>query len=184
MRLVFVHHVIEDRGSAQDMFHYARVARELGHEVVLYGPAGANGPFTYSREIGPDDAVIFIFEWTTRLQFGDPWDLARLVARVPRRRRVVIDCDGKYNDAIRVVGDVNHHDPAVSREWTAVCDSLSDKVYQPTFHPLRPHVGTFFFHGYSPAWERPLDFSRKEYGMVYVGNNWYRWRGLAQVLGA
>lgn len=184
MRLVFVHHVIADRGSAQDMFNYAQVAAELGHEVVLYGPPGGNGPFRYSREVGPEDAVIFIFEWTTQLQFGDPLDLLRLVARVPRRRRVVIDCDGNYNEAVSVVGDVNHRDPALSRRWLAACDSLSDKIVQPTLHPLRPNVGTFFFHAYNPAWERPLDFGCKEYGMVYVGNNWYRWRGLRRVLEA
>jgi hypothetical protein len=184
MRLVFVHHVVADRGSAQDMFNYAQVAKLLGHEVVLYGPSGSNSAFAYSRDVGTADAVIFIFEWTTRLQFGDQLDLLRLVARVPRRRRVVIDCDGNYNDPLSVVGDVNHREPARSREWIAACDSLSDKIVQPTFHPARPNVRTFFFHAYNPAWERPLDFRRKEYGVVYVGNNWYRWRGLQRVLEA
>jgi hypothetical protein len=184
MRLVFVHHVIADRGSAQDMFNYAQVAEALGHEVVLYGRPGSNDAFKYSREVRPADAVIFIFEWTTELQFGDHLDLLRLVARVPRRRRVVIDCDGNYNDAISVVGDVNHRDAAHSQQWVAVCDSLSDKIVQPTFHPLRPNVKTFFFHAYNPAWERPLDFHRKDYDVIYVGNNWYRWRGLQRVLDA
>jgi hypothetical protein len=184
MRLLFVHHVIEDRGSAQDMFNYARVAKELGHEVVLYGAPVANGAFSYARHVASADAVIFIFEWTTRLQFGDNWDLVRLVGQVPRRRRVVIDCDGKYNDALSVTGDINHPDSKSSREWIAVCDSLSDKIYQPTLHPLRLNVGSFFFHAYNPAWEEPLDFRGKEYGMVYVGNNWFRWRNLAQVLTA
>ncbi|MBI2953644.1 MAG: glycosyltransferase family 1 protein, partial [Chloroflexi bacterium] len=32
------------------------------------------------------------------------------------------------------------------------------------------------------AWERPLDFGDKEYGMFYVGNNWFRWRGMQRVL--
>ena len=184
MRLLFVHHVIEDRGSAQDMFHYAQVARALGHEVALYGPPDPRSAFTYSLDVGAADAVIFIFEWTTRLQSGDDLDLARLVGRVPRRRRVVIDCDGKYNDAISVVGDVNHPDTASSRRWLEVCDSLADKVYQPTLHPRRPNVRPFFFHGYDPGWEVPLDFTAREFGMVYVGNNWFRWRSLRRVLGA
>src|SRR5262245_2401613 len=103
MRLVFVHYVVEDRGSAQDMYYYARAAREMGHEVVLYGPPNPVSSFNYSRDLGAADAVVFIVEWTTDLQFGDTVDLARLVGSVPRRRRVVIDCDGKYNDAISVV---------------------------------------------------------------------------------
>jgi hypothetical protein len=184
MRLMFVHYVVEDRGSAQDMYFYAQAARALGHEVALYGPPNPASAFNYSRDVGTADAVVFIVEWTTHVQHGDNVDLARLVGKVPRRRRVVIDCDGKYNDAIRVEGDVNHQSEAESRRWVEVCDSLSDKVVQPTLHPRRPNVRPFFFHGYSPAWERPLDFRGKEYGMMYVGNNWFRWRAMKRVLRA
>jgi hypothetical protein len=184
MRLMFVHHVMEDRGSAQDMYHYVAAARALGHEVALYGPPNRSSAFHYSLAIDAADAVIFIFEWTTALQFGNEVDLARLVGKVPRRRRVVLDCDGKYNDAISVTGDVNHPSEAASRRWVEVCDSLSDKVFQPTLRPLRPNVGTFFFHGYDLGWEQPLDFRAKDYGMVYVGNNWFRWRSLRRVFEA
>jgi hypothetical protein len=106
------------------------------------------------------------------------------VGKVPRRRRVVIDCDGAYNDAIRVEGDANHPDAEAARRWVAVCDSLADKVCQPTLDPERPNVRPFLFHGYSPAWERPLNFGGKEFGMVYVGNNWFRWRAMRRVLRA
>jgi hypothetical protein len=124
MRLMFVHHVIEDRGSAQDMYHYAQVAKLLGHEVALYGPPHRASGFHYSLDIDSADAVIFIFEWTTGLQYGDNIDLMRLVGRLPRERRVVIDCDGKYNDAIRVEGDYNHPDAGTSQQWVRICDSL------------------------------------------------------------
>ena len=184
MRLMFVHHVIEDRGSAQDMYNYTQVASTLGHEVTLYGPPNDRSLFNYSLDIGSADAIIFIFEWTTNLQYGDLLDVARLVGKVSRHRRIVIDCDGKYNEAFSVVGDVNHADADASRRWIEVCDSLSDRIYQPTLHPLRPNVQTFFFHAYDPAWETPLDFSAKQYGMVYVGNNWFRWRALERVLRA
>ena len=184
MRLMFIHYALEDRGSAQDMYNYVQVARALGHEVVLYGRAKEGSAFHYSLDIDSADAAIFIFEWTTELQYGDHVDLVRLVGKVPRRHRVVIDCDGAYNDAISVVGDVNHPDEAASRRWVQVCDSLSDKIYQPTLQPLRENVRPFFFHAYNPAWEQPLDFRAKEYAMVYVGNNWFRWRGLERVLRA
>jgi SAM-dependent methyltransferase len=182
MRLVFIHHVLEDRGSAQDMFHYERVARELGHEVVLFGRPGRATPFNYTTQVSSADAAVFIFEFTTELQYGDLLAWATILAKVPRSRRVVIDCDGKYNDAIQVVGDINHARAEQSREWIEICDSLSDTILQPTYHPLRPNVKPFFFHGYDPSWEVPLDFDNKEFGMVYVGNNWFRWRGLSRVL--
>jgi hypothetical protein len=135
-------------------------------------------------DIESADAVIFIFEWTTDLQHGDRLDFVRLVSNVPRERRVVIDCDGKYNEAISIVGDYNHPDQEASRQWIDICDSLSDKIYQPTFHPLPPNVRTFFFHAYNPGWEVPLDFSAKKYGLFYVGHNWFRWRPMLKVLKA
>jgi len=184
MRLMFVHHVIEDRGSAQDMYSYTAVAKALGHEILLYGPANGRSPFRYSLKLDDADAVIFICEWTTELQYGGKLDLCRLVGHVPRQRRVVIDCDGKYNEAIRVTGDCNHSDVASSRRWMDVCDSLADKICQPTLHPLQPNVRPFFFHAYNPAWEVPLDARGKKYGLVYVGNNWFRWRSLQLVLRA
>src|SRR5262249_21650472 len=159
----------EDRGSAQDVHHFALSAQAMGHEVALYGPPNLKSAFPYSLDLAAADAVIFIVEWTTDHQFGDRLDWARLITCVPRRRRVVLDCDGKYNDVTSVTGDQNHPDAETSRRWQEACDSLSDKIYQPTFHPLRPNVGTHLFHAYHPGWEVPLDFRGKVYDLFYVG---------------
>lgn len=184
MRFVFVNWAHETHGSAQDLHNYSRVARTLGHEVVLYGPANPASAFNYSMEIRDDDAIVFIFEFTTSLEQSERLSFLRMLSRVPRHRRIVIDCDGKYNDALNVVGDVNHPHSGASRRWIEVCDSVADRIYQPTYHPLRPNVRPFFFHAYNPAWEVPLDRREKPFGMVYVGNNWFRWRGLRRVLEA
>jgi Glycosyl transferases group 1 len=184
MRLMFVHWVVEDRGSPQDIYNYTQVARALGHEVALYGSPNSSRAFNYSLDMQLAEAVIFLFEWTTLLRHGDNLDCLRLVGKVPRERRVVVDLDGKYNDAISVVGDYNHSDAAASQAWIEVCDSLSDKIFQATLHPLRPNVRPFLFHSYNPAWEVPLDFSAKTYGMFCVGNNWFRWRAMRRVLEA
>jgi hypothetical protein len=184
MRLMFVYFIAEDAGSAQDVRHYARAARTAGHEIVLYGWPGALPSFDFSRKARSADAVIFIFEWTTGIRFGDQLDLARIVGQVPRDRRFVIDCDGAYNDTIRAGADYNHKDEAAGRRWVEVCDSLSDKIYQPTNHPLRPNVRPFLFHAYDPAWERPLDFRGKEYCFAYVGHSKFRWWPMYRVLKA
>jgi hypothetical protein len=183
MRLIFVHYVLENRGSAQDMFHYARVAESMGHEVVLFGSPKKASAFRYTTDVSSADAAIFIFEWTTQLQYGDLLAWAGLLSSIPRARRVVIDCDGKYNDAISVAGDVNHASTDLSCQWLQICDSISDTILQPTYHPLRSNVKSFFFHGYDPLWEVPIHLDRKDFGMVYVGNNWFRWRGLCRLLG-
>ncbi len=130
------------------------------------------------------DAAVFVFEWTTDLQYGDQLDLIRLVGTIPRKRRIVIDCDGGYNRLVNILGDHNHRDAKGSKLWIDVCDSLSDKICQPTLHPLRKNVRTFLFHGYDPKWEVELGFSHKEYGMVYVGHNKFRWAQMMRILKA
>jgi hypothetical protein len=184
MRLMFVYYLFDDAGSVQDMHHYVRAARRLGHEVVIYAPPGTHPVFECSLDVESADALVFVFEWTTQLRHGDRLDLARLVGKMPRRRRVVIDCDGAYNPAICVDGDYNHREPCSSQTWMDVCDSLSDKVCQPTLHPLRPNVRTFFFHGYDPGWEKPLEFDNKDFGMLYIGHSKFRWNPMYRVLRA
>jgi glycosyltransferase involved in cell wall biosynthesis len=184
VKLVFVYWGYENAGSMLDLRGYARAARTMGHEVTVYGPPNPKFALDYSQHLAGADAVIFVFEWTTALQFGDRLDWARLLEAVPRRRRVVIDCDGHYNDPIEFVGDYNHRTEESSRYWTDVCDSLSDKIFQPTYRPLRRNVRPFLFHIYDPTWETPLDFADKEFDMIYVGHTKFRWRGMSRVLQA
>jgi hypothetical protein len=201
MRLMFVYWQPENAGSAQTIHKYSQAARKLGHEVVLYAPQDETSPFCCSLDVEAADAVIFLLEWNLYLLPGgskkDPrrrmraglmgighLNVVKLLSRVPRERRIIIDNDGMYNDVICVGGDYTHTDAASSRARTELCDMISDRIYQPTLHPLRPNVRTLLFHGYDPGWEKPLDFHAKEYGMVYVGSNWFRWRALRRVLQA
>lgn len=206
MKVVFVYWGYDNAGSMLDLQGYQRAARAVGHEVTVYGPPNPKRGITYCRAVDDADAIVFVFEWTTWLQHGDRLDWLRLVGSVPRRRRVVIDCDGAYNDPVEAFGDYNHTSTAArmswaggeqawdfegavtaeesSRKWIEVCDALSDKIYQPTRRPRRPNVGSFLFHVYDPAWETPLDFASKDFGMVYVGHAKFRWHGMSRVLRA
>jgi hypothetical protein len=189
MRILFVYWAFEDQGSGLVLQGYAEAARALGHEAAVYGcwrlgEANPNIPLNYSLDVASADAVVFLFEWTTALKPGDQLDLVRLVAKVPRRRRVIIDGDGNYNGVVRAGEDANHDTEESSRRWVEVCDSLSDKVCQPTLHPLRPNVRPFLFYAYNPAWATPLDFGAKEFGLLYVGHSKYRWGPMARVLRA
>ncbi len=184
MRLLFVYWKVEDAGSAQDIYNYCEAAKRLGHEAALYAPPGAVSRFDCSLDLEAADGVIFPLEWNIYLHNNEPLDLEGPLRRVPRRRRVVIDCDGMYNDVVRADGDYNHPDEAGSRARTELYDSISDKIFQPTLRPMRDNVRPFLFHAYNPAWEVPLDFRAKEYGMSYVGTNWFRWRPMRRVLEA
>jgi hypothetical protein len=183
-RLLFFCQVHPDRGSARDMVGYVSAARALGHEILLYGPQGAHPGLPYTESLDGFDAAVFVVEYTSRLQYCDEARLEEVLKRVPRSRRVVIDCDGRYNDCLHVEGDSNHRDQAGSRRWTALCDRLADTILQPTPRPLRPNVRTFYFHGYDSADEEPLAGGSAEFDLLYVGNNWFRWQPLRKLLGA
>lgn len=182
MRIMFVYWPLEAAGSAIDLVNYSQVARSLGHEVVLYGPQRAEFGVDASLDVGSADAVVFVLEWNLYLHHGGRLNLVRLLAQAPRRRRIVIDCDAMYNDAISVAGDCNFLNTPASDWFTSLFDGLSSRIFQPTLHPLRREVQPFLFHGYNPQAETPLDFGRQEYSMIYVGSSWYRWRPLCRVL--
>jgi len=184
MRLMFVCWPFENQGSGLVIQGYSEAARAPGHEVVVYGRGDPNIPLHYSLDVRSADALVFVFEWTTDLWQGDHLDLVRLIEMVPRRRRVILDGDGNYNAPIAISGDYNHRDPVLSRRWIGICDSLSDKICQPTLHPLRGNVRPFLFYAYNPAWVRPLDFGGKEFGMIYLGNSKFRWRPMRRILEA
>jgi hypothetical protein len=199
MRLMFVYYALIDQGSGLVIQGYTEAAKALGHEVVVYGVANPWIPLNYSLDVRSADAVIFIFEFTTYMnrsrvdplpvgaggQGGDGrLDYVRLLETVPRRRRVIIDGDGKYNDVLSSGDDSSHPDAEAARQWIEICDSLSDKICQPTLHPVRPNVLPFLFYAYHPAWARPLDFAGKDFGMIYVGHSKFRWLPMLRVLQA
>jgi Glycosyl transferases group 1 len=182
MRIVFVYWDLDDSGSAQTLYHFGQAARRLGHEVVLYADENPASRFICTKEIRTEDVVVFLLEWNIYIHKHKPFDLEEPVSKSHRGQRVILDDDGMYNDQIKVGGDYNHPALEDSRIRSELYDSLSDTILQPTYHPLRPNVRSFLFHGYSPTWEQPLDWRDKPYGMVYVGSNWFRWRALHRVL--
>ena len=70
MRLMFVYWRTGDAGSAQTLYGYAKAARQLGHEVVLYAPEEPF-PVKCSLNLESADAVIFILEWNMYLHPGE-----------------------------------------------------------------------------------------------------------------
>ena len=75
MRLVFVCWPFEDQGSSLVVRGYSEAARALGHEVAVYACPYDKIPLNYSLAVGSADAVVFLFEWTTRQYYGDRLDL-------------------------------------------------------------------------------------------------------------
>src|SRR5712691_5482493 len=133
MRLMFVYDMGEDVGSAQTILNYSRTAKALGHEVVVYRrPSGSEVVSTLDIECA--DVIIFVLEWWLDLKYAGHLNFVRLMSKVPRERRVVIDNDGMYSDVIRVDGDYNHADAAAGRARIELYESISDTILQPALH--------------------------------------------------
>ena len=183
---MFVYYAFEDQGSGLVIQGYTEAARAMGHEVCVYGRDNPKIPLNYSLDIASCDAVIFLFEWTTQLRYEDQLDMLRLMTALPRERRVILDGDGNYNDPFTTENDYNHKDQGSSRRWCEICDSVTDKICQPTLQPFRKHVRPFLFYAYNPAWEVPIPraSSGKEFGMIYVGHAKFRWYPMSRVLRA
>lgn len=180
------------------VMRYAEAGRQLGHEVALFSEEPADLPqIPCTLDTKRFDFAVFVVHEAD--DFPDLPYLARLLDGVPKERRVVIDCSGRYNDTIRIEHDFNHLerlDGHQGWEWIEGFEAVSDTILQPTLRPVRPGVRSFLFHGYHPAavarsYSSPAEAARvwsedraKPYGITYMGNNWQRWSQLRSLLEA
>jgi hypothetical protein len=178
---------------------YVEVGRELGHEIALYSEPLADVPeMPCSLDVQRFDFAVFVVYEAN--DFPELPYLARLLDGMPKDRRILIDCSGRFNETIRVEHDFNHLerlDGHQGWEWVEGFEAVSERILQPTLHPRRPDVRSFLFHGFHPssvsrsydsaaeaaqAWAQ-ADGS-KPYGIAYVGNNWQRWSQICPFLEA
>ena len=177
MRLMFVHHVIEDRGSAQDMYNYVRDgARRWA--MRWRSTARRRVAFDYSLDVGRADAVIFIFEWTTDLQYGDQLDLLRLCPGAPATAASSSTATASTTTPSSRRGHQPPRcrtEPAVDRRFATAFRTRSSS--RPP--PVAAERAAVLLPRLQPGLGEAARFGAKEYGMSYVGNNWFRWRGAA-----
>jgi hypothetical protein len=198
MKLLIVSRFDRSARAINTITQYIRVGKSLGHQVALFSDPIRDMPeVPTSRDPKAFDFVMFVVYETP--DFPDLPHLAHLLDGVPRERRIVVDCTGRYNETIQVEHDFNHlekMDNHLGWEWIDGFAAVARTILQPTLAPLRPEVRGFLFHGFDPAAvERPYDTAteaasawagkgaeQKKYGMVYVGNNWQRWTQMRDLL--
>jgi hypothetical protein len=200
MKLLFVSKLEGFAHAVSTITKYCQLGKTLGHEVAVFGEQQSEPPLLdWSLDVKRFDFAIFIVYKPS--DFPDLPYLAQLLDGMPKERRVIIDCNGRYNDTIRVEHDFNHLEKVEGHqgwEWIEGFEAVSDKILQPTLTPLRPGVRPFLFHAYdaaavtrpytSPvqgaqAWSGTID-GAKPYGVVYVGHNWQRWTQIRRFLEA
>jgi len=107
MKLLFATELTRYARSIYTLTKYVDVGRALGHEVAVFGEQSADMPsLPYTLDVEKFDFVIFVIHVPS--DFPDLPYLARLLDQMPKDRRVIIDCLGRYNETIRVEHDFNH----------------------------------------------------------------------------
>jgi len=200
MKLLIVSKLDRYARAVTTISKYVQVGKALGHEVAVFGEQLSNVPSVpYSLDVSKFDFAIFVVYETS--DFPDLPYLARLLDGMPKERRVIIDCCGRYNETIRIEHDFNHlekMDGHQGWEWIEGLQAVSDRILQPTLSPLRTDVRPFLFHAYDPGVALRPDSTPhqatqtrpgnghggKPYGLIYVGNNWQRWTQMRRLLEA
>jgi hypothetical protein len=90
-----------------------------------------------------------------------------------------------YNPVVNIDGyDFNHRDEAERDRWITYFDAIGDRVMQTTVaKPTNPRVSALTFYGYNEALQvDPASAPPKQYDILHVGHNWWRWRQVSSEL--
>jgi hypothetical protein len=177
--ILFVMDKRPNAGSIQAVGNYVRAGDELGHRCALYGRDDGRFPgLRFSTDVDAYDRVLFIVE--SSLNWMSALRVPRILSLVERERRAILDADGMYN-AVVVIDDYDHNHPSErdSARWISHLDEIADIILQPTLGDPPAGVAPLPFYGYDPRAEvRPAKRSAKQFDIVHVGHNWWRWQDL------
>ena len=107
MNLLFVSKLDRFARAVNTITKYVEVGKALGHEIAVFGEQSSEFPSVpYSLDVKKFDFAIFVIYETQ--DFPDLPYLAYLLDDVPRERRIIVDCTGRYNETIQIEHDFNH----------------------------------------------------------------------------
>ena len=180
MNILFVMKHRGNAGNTHAVANYIRVAPKYGHNVAMYGDPQPHLPgIKFSKDVKSFDRAAFLFE-------SEIYRLSRLeevamLAAIPKRHRMIFDMDGMYNPVTKVDDyDFNHASEGESARWKEYYDTLSDVVMKPMLaKSVLPNVRPMTFYGYDAALEmKPSSAPAKQYDIMHLGHNWWRWRDI------
>jgi hypothetical protein len=184
VNILFVMKHRPNAGNTHAIANYVRVAPKFGHAVAVFGkPEPWLPELKFSTDVRAFDRVAYLFE--SELFRLKPLQEVSMLARIPRRHRLIFDMDGMYNPVIEIDGyDFNHRSEAERARWIEFYDALVDWVAKPTLaRPDNARVRPMIFYGYDPALEIDrASTPAKQYDILHLGHNWWRWREVARDL--
>jgi hypothetical protein len=154
------------------------LAPDYGHSAAIFGtPIWYIPELKFSTDIEDFDRVVYLFE--TDLYQVHPLHQAIMLGHFKRSQRLIVDTDGLYNELIQLDGyDYNHRTRSDQQAWIAYMDALGDRVVQTLTHqPRHANARPLPFFGYDAARQvHPATCPPKQWDVLLVGHNWWRWR--------
>lgn len=185
MNILFVMKHRANAGNIHAVADYMRIGKKFGHNIALFGTSQPWLPdVNFSTDVKAFDKVVYLFE--SEIYRVKRLQEVALMGYRPREDRLILDMDGMYNPVVTVDNyDSNHKSQAERDEWIAYLDTLSDRVMKPILAlPKSDRIGALTFYGFDPALViDQADAPEKQYDILHVGHNWWRWKEIAgQVL--
>lgn len=182
-RIAFVGNYKYNNGSSNTLLGYVRAGAVLKYDIRVssFGALDNNIKTAVpvaNRDWKPDLLVI-VYE---SYPFLSSKDIDEICSTIPRSKTIIIDPDCKYSKPSFSSGDTNHSSQDSYKFWTGLYDSLSDIILQPHIGiPDTKKIKSFIYFGID---KNVVNISRqsKDYDLLYVGNNWYRWHDIVQLI--
>lgn len=183
-KIAFVGNYKYNCGSSNTLLGYVKASKKMGLDVRAseFGYIDQNIrrkiPIA-SRKWHPDLLVI-VYE---SYPFLSKKDIEQIQNLVPRKKRVLIDPDGKYLPLQFTKNDTNHPNKNSYKYWSGLYDTLSDIILIPLLKNVvnRKNVHPFLYFGIDNTLLN-FDKVKKDFDLIYVGNNWYRWKDIVSMI--
>lgn len=179
VKIAFVGDFKYNFGSSNTILNYVKTGANLGYDIRVsefgYIDNVVRRSVPVAEKRWKPDLFVFLYE---NYQFLSDKHIDQICSFIPRSKRILVDLDGKYSPPESASGDTNHSTPDSCKYWKEQYEALSDKILQPTVKPIvgQKKVKQFIFFGIGECISNPITYKQsKEFDLIYVGNNWYRW---------
>lgn len=184
-KIAFVGNFQYNCGSSNTVLGYVKAGRKMGYDIRIseFGSIDSviRNYVPIAEKDWQADLLVIIYE---SYPFLSDQTLQEICDTTRRSSRLLIDPDGKYLNPISNNGDTNHStsESYKYKYWTSLYDSLTDKILQPFLEKNESSkVYQFLYFGIDT---QTPNFSniKKEFDLLYVGNNWYRWTDIKKLI--
>ena len=183
-KIAFVGNFEYNCGSSNTLLGYVGAGEKLGYEVraseLGYVDKKVRDKVPVAKKQWKPDLMVIIYE---SYPFLSKKDIELIRNYIPREKRVLIDPDGKYLPPKSTKNDTNHPTKNSYTFWTKLYNSLSDVILQPILKKNinNENIHKFLYFGVDNTNLTTGDV-KKEFDLIYVGNNWYRWRDIVSLI--